>query len=246
MSYGLSTTAPAPRGDAPQAPPDPPRCRFEQFLARGGMGKVWRGFDTLLARGVALKVLRERGFADGGFRTRFEEEARHVGRLEHPSIVPVYDLGELPNSQERKGLIDCTARRHTHKLSHEPSTAPKPAPPSQNEPPFGPDDGTVAPWVVVASLPFVPEIVIPTVRHLARLDLGMTRPYGFKPSFNQTFTVEGSPTGWWVTLDHFGIDQGPVALMIENYRSGLIWSPMRRYPPVVAGLRRAGFTGGWR
>jgi hypothetical protein len=111
--------------------------------------------------------------------------------------------------------------------------------------PFGPDDGTVAPWVVVASLPFVPEIVIPTVRHLARLDLGMTRPYGFKPSFNQTFTVEGRPTGWWVTPYHFGIDQGPVALMIENYRTELIWSLMRRCPPVVAGLRRAGFTGGW-
>jgi hypothetical protein len=111
--------------------------------------------------------------------------------------------------------------------------------------PFGPDDGTVAPWVVVASLPFVPEIVIPTVRHLARLNLGMTRPYGFKPSFNQTFTVEDSPTGWWVTPYHFGIDQGPVALMIENYRTGLIWNLMRRCPPVVNGLRRAGFAGGW-
>ena len=65
--------------------------------------------------------------------------------------------------------------------------------------PFGPDDGTVAPWVVVASLPFAPEIVIPTVRHFARLDLGMTAPYGFKPSFNQTFAVDDSPTGWWVT-----------------------------------------------
>ena len=40
--------------------------------------------------------------------------------------------------------------------------------------PFGPDDGTVAPWVAVASLPFAPEIVIPTVRHFARMDLGMT------------------------------------------------------------------------
>ncbi len=111
--------------------------------------------------------------------------------------------------------------------------------------PFGPDDGTVAPWVVVASLPFAPEIVIPTIRHFARLDLGMTMPYGFKPSFNQTFTVEGSPTGWWVTPYHFGIDQGPVALMIENYRSGLLWGLMRRCPYVVAGLQRAGFTGGW-
>ena len=111
--------------------------------------------------------------------------------------------------------------------------------------PFGPDDGTVAPWVVVASLPFAPEIVIPTVRNFARMDLGMTAKYGFKPSFNQTFAMPDSPTGWWVTPCHFGIDQGPVVLMIENYRTGLIWNIIRRCPAIVAGLRRAGFTGGW-
>jgi hypothetical protein len=111
--------------------------------------------------------------------------------------------------------------------------------------PFGPDDGTVAPWVVVASLPFAPEIVIPTVRHMASLDLGMTRPYGFKPSFNQTFADRDSPTGWWITPYHFGIDQGPVVLAVENYRTGLIWNVMRRCPYIVAGLRQAGFTGGW-
>jgi hypothetical protein len=111
--------------------------------------------------------------------------------------------------------------------------------------PFGPDDGTVCPWVVVASLPFAPEIVVPTVRHFARLDLGMTQPYGFKPSFNETFAVPDSPTGWWVTPYHFGIDQGPVVLAVENYRTGLIWNIMRRCPYLVTGLRRAGFTGGW-
>ena len=111
--------------------------------------------------------------------------------------------------------------------------------------PFGPDDGTVAPWAVVASLPFAPEIVIPTVRHLAALDLGMTGRYGFKPSFNQSYPVENSPTGWWVTPYHFGIDQGPIVLAVENHRTGLIWNLMRRSPPIVTGLRRAGFTGGW-
>ena len=111
--------------------------------------------------------------------------------------------------------------------------------------PFGPDDGTLAPWVVLASLPFAPEIVIPTVRAMGQLDLGMTKRYGFKPSFNQTYAVPDSPTGWWVTPYHFGIDQGPVALMIENYRTGLIWNITRRSPYITAGLRRAGFTGGW-
>jgi hypothetical protein len=111
--------------------------------------------------------------------------------------------------------------------------------------PFGPDDGTVAPWVAIASLPFAPEIVIPTIRRFARMDLGMTARYGFKPSFNPSFAVDGSPTGWWVTPYHFGIDQGPVVLMIENHRTGLLWDIMRRCVPVLTGLRRAGFTGGW-
>ena len=112
--------------------------------------------------------------------------------------------------------------------------------------PFGPDDGTVAPWVVVASLPFAPEIVIPTARSLAGVKLGgQHRAYGFRCSFNQTFRMDDSPIGWWVTPYQFGIDQGPVVLMIENYRTGLIWNIMRRCTPVVAGLRRAGFTGGW-
>jgi hypothetical protein len=110
--------------------------------------------------------------------------------------------------------------------------------------PYGPDDGTIAPWVVVASLPFAPEIVIPTMRAMARLDLGMTKRYGFKASFNQTYEVDRAP-GWWVTPHHFGVDQGPVILMIENYRTGLIWNIMRRSPYVAAGLRRAGFRGGW-
>jgi hypothetical protein len=111
--------------------------------------------------------------------------------------------------------------------------------------PDGPDDGTIAPWVVLASLPFAPEIVIPTINHMAHLHIGVNSRYGFKPSFNQTCEVPDSPTGWWVSPYHFGVDQGPVALMIENYRTGLIWNIMRRSPYIVNGLKRAGFQGGW-
>jgi tRNA A-37 threonylcarbamoyl transferase component Bud32 len=99
MSHGLTAAAPASHGDAPPVPPDTPRYRFEAFLARGGMADVWRGRDTMLSRAVALKVLREQMFGDAEARKRFEEEARRVSRLEHPSIVPVYDLGELPDGR---------------------------------------------------------------------------------------------------------------------------------------------------
>jgi serine/threonine protein kinase len=73
----------------------------DSLIGDGGVDRLLglAGFDTLLAREVALKVLREPVFAVGGFRALFEQEARHVGRLEHPSIVPVHDLGELPDGR---------------------------------------------------------------------------------------------------------------------------------------------------
>jgi hypothetical protein len=110
--------------------------------------------------------------------------------------------------------------------------------------PYGPDDGTIAPWAVVASLPFAPEIVLPTIKNFAQMDLGMLDPYGFKATFNRTFPVEGSKHGW-VSPWHFGIDQGPIILMIENYRTGLLWRLMQRCPYIIQGLRRAGFRNGW-
>src|ERR1022692_313667 len=45
--------------------------------------------------------------------------------------------------------------------------------------PYGLDDGTLAPWAVVASLPFAPEIVVPTIRSIAAMGVGKNGPYGF-------------------------------------------------------------------
>ena len=111
--------------------------------------------------------------------------------------------------------------------------------------PFGPDDGTLAPWAVVASLPFAPEIVLPTIRNYERMQLKEAQEYGYKASFNPTFPVEPKQEYGWVSPYHFGINQGPIVTMIENYRSGFLWSLMRQCPYLVTGLRRAGFTGGW-
>jgi hypothetical protein len=112
--------------------------------------------------------------------------------------------------------------------------------------PYGPDDGTVGPWAVVASLPFAPEIVLPAIDYLVhQVDLKMGNPYGFKATFNPTYPDKsGNPYGW-VSPWHYGINQGPINPMIENYRTGLLWRLMRGCPYVVTGLRRAGFSGGW-
>ncbi len=112
--------------------------------------------------------------------------------------------------------------------------------------PFGPDDGTLAPWAVVASLPFAPEIVLPTMDYfIYEVDLKSANPYGFKATFNATHPDRSNNPFGWVSPWQFGLHQGPITLMVENYRTGLLWRLMRMCPYIVSGLRRAGFTGGW-
>ena len=114
--------------------------------------------------------------------------------------------------------------------------------------PFGPDDGTISPWAVVASLPFAPEAVCETVRHaVERLALEGKAGHGFDASYNPSFR-EGAgkdAARGWVSPWKFGLNEGPIVLMIENHLSALVWSVFRRNEYVIAGLRRAGFRGGW-
>lgn len=112
--------------------------------------------------------------------------------------------------------------------------------------PYGPDDGTVAPWAVVASLPFAPEIVLPTIDFLVNeVALKVVNHYGFKATFNPSYTCNSNKSNGWVSPWHFGINQGPIIAMIENYKTGFLWRLMRTCPYIINGLRLAGFTGGW-
>jgi hypothetical protein len=111
--------------------------------------------------------------------------------------------------------------------------------------PYGPDDGTLAPWAVVACLPFAPEVVLPTIEYFRSLPLREVDHYGFKASFNATYPCQSKLQCGWVSPYHFGINEGPTVIMVENYRSDLVWSLSRQCPFITAGLRRAGFTGGW-
>jgi len=109
--------------------------------------------------------------------------------------------------------------------------------------PFGPDDGTLAGWAAVASLPFAPEIVLTTMRTMARRYPEMCPDHRYASGFNPGL-VDGDGK-FWVSPGHYGLDQGIVAMMIENHRTQLIWRLMRNCAYIVTGLRRAGFTGGW-
>jgi len=113
--------------------------------------------------------------------------------------------------------------------------------------PYGPDDGTLAPWAVAACLPFAPEIVLPTIEHFQRLRLHEVNPYGFKASFSPTFHAcpQDRHKSGWVSQHHFGINEGPTVIMIDNHLHDFLWALMRQCPYLQNGLRRAGFAGGW-
>lgn len=102
------------------------------------------------------------------------------------------------------------------------------APPPEN------DDGTLAPTAVGSSLPFAPEVCLPTLRHLERqYGAALWGAYGFRDAFNRT-------RQWWAT-DTLGIDQGPIVLMIENHRTGAVWRRVTGDPVIERGLALAGF-----
>jgi len=115
------------------------------------------------------------------------------------------------------------------------------------------DDGTLSPTALGGSLPFAPEIIAPALQTIyERYGDHLYSDYGFLDAFNPSFTFDVKPdtgkivpgVGWFGT-DYIGIDQGPILIMAENYRSKMIWSVMKKNRYIRKGLERAGFTGGW-
>lgn len=107
------------------------------------------------------------------------------------------------------------------------------------------DDGTIAPTAAGGSIPFAPEICIPALQNMYK-QYGDTlyKEYGFVDSFNHSIKNTDGTVGW-VDKDYLGIDQGPIVIQLENYRSEFVWKLMKKNPYIVNGLKKAGFTGGW-
>jgi serine/threonine-protein kinase len=68
--------------------------RLDEQIGRGGMAVVFRAHDERLDRRVALKILAPELARDAGFRTRFIRESRAAAAVDHPNILPVYDVGD--------------------------------------------------------------------------------------------------------------------------------------------------------
>src|ERR1700757_4983675 len=71
------------------------RYRLLSVIGAGGMGTVYKGFDTVIGRDVAIKVLPTELGAEQGYRERFRREAHTAARLTEPHIIPIYDTGDV-------------------------------------------------------------------------------------------------------------------------------------------------------
>jgi serine/threonine protein kinase len=69
--------------------------RLETLIGRGGMGEVYRAFDTVTDRVVALKRLHPHLAADAEFQTRFRRESKMAARLRDPHVIPIHSFGEI-------------------------------------------------------------------------------------------------------------------------------------------------------
>jgi hypothetical protein len=96
------------------------------------------------------------------------------------------------------------------------------------------DLGVIAPTAALSSMPYAPAESLQALRHFhGRLGAKLWGKYGFKDSFSESRD--------WVAESYLAIDQGPIVVMIENYRSGLLWRLFMSCPEIRAGLARLGF-----
>lgn len=97
------------------------------------------------------------------------------------------------------------------------------------------DNGTITPTAALSSMPYTPEESMDALKHFYYV-LGdkLWGEYGFYDAFNPT-------EGWWAS-SFLAIDQGPIIVMIENHRSGLLWDLFMTAPEVQSGLDKLGFT----
>ncbi|HOW25811.1 MAG TPA: glucoamylase family protein [Bacteroidales bacterium] len=100
------------------------------------------------------------------------------------------------------------------------------------------DFGVIQPTAALSSFPYAPEYSMQVLKHFY-FDLGdkIWSEYGFVDGFSETHN--------WYAKSHLAIDQGPIVVMIENYRTGLLWELFMQIPDIQKGLIKLGFESPW-
>jgi hypothetical protein len=100
------------------------------------------------------------------------------------------------------------------------------------------DRGVIQPTAALSSFPYAPEYSMQALKHFY-YDMGdkIWGPYGFADGFSESHN--------WYAKTHLAIDQGPIVVMIENYRTGLIWKLFMNNPDIQNGLKKLGFKSKW-
>lgn len=100
------------------------------------------------------------------------------------------------------------------------------------------DFGTISPTAALSAFPYTPEYSMKVLKHFY-YDMGdkLWSEYGFIDAFNETKN--------WYAGSHLAIDQGPIVVMIENYRTGLLWKLFMSCPEIKNGLNKLGFESPW-
>ncbi|RDC64158.1 glucoamylase family protein [Adhaeribacter pallidiroseus] len=94
------------------------------------------------------------------------------------------------------------------------------------------DNGTMAPTAAISSMPYTPYYSMQVLRNLyTNLGNQLYGKYGFFDAYNRS--------RGWIAKDYLAIDQGPIVIMIENYRTGLLWDLFTKIPEVQNGLTKA-------
>ena len=96
------------------------------------------------------------------------------------------------------------------------------------------DRGVISPTAALGSMPYTPEYSMRAMRHWYNdMKDKLWGPYGFYDAFSETDN--------WYPKQYLAIDQGPIVVMMENYRSGLLWKLFMSCPEVRSGLKKLGF-----
>ncbi|WP_080902620.1 glucoamylase family protein [Parabacteroides sp. Marseille-P3160] len=104
---------------------------------------------------------------------------------------------------------------------------------SAHEPSERGDLGVISPTAALSSIVYTPEESMKVLRNLYRKGEKVWGPYGFYDAYSETDN--------WYPQRYLAIDQGPIVVMIENYRSGLLWKLFMSHPDVQNGLKKLGF-----